>query len=85
MDTETLTETLRTLLTDKELGIDTKTFSEALRALLTDKELAIRWKIKSPKTAVRRMKRFGVRPIKLTRRCILYRWSDVLRIEDQCQ
>jgi hypothetical protein len=63
------------------MSTDTETRESAL---LTDKELAVRWRCHY-KTAIRRMKRLGVKPIKLNRFSVHYRWSDVLRIEEQCQ
>lgn len=42
--------------------------------------LGKRWR-KHPKTAARIMKRHGVQPMRLTARSVLFRLSDVLRVE----
>ena len=54
------------------------------KQFFTCEELGSRWQCHS-KTALRRMQRLGVKPIKLTKRSILFRMTDVLRVEAQCQ
>jgi hypothetical protein len=48
--------------------------------LLDYSALRKRWG-KHPKTAARIMKRYGVRPMRLTARSVLFKLSDVLRVE----
>jgi hypothetical protein len=50
---------------------------------LTCEELGERWRC-HPKTAQRRMIRFGVKPTKLSRRSVLFRLTDVEKIESDC-
>jgi len=54
------------------------------KALINLDGLGQRWHC-HPKTAWRRMLRLGVKPIKLSKRSILFRMADVLRIEALCQ
>jgi hypothetical protein len=35
-------------------------------------------------TAHRRLQRFGIKPLKLSGKSVLYRMSDIVRIEDAC-
>jgi hypothetical protein len=52
-------------------------------AYRTPKQLGARWQC-HPLTVIRRMKQHGVMPMKLTQRSVLYRMSDVERIERAC-
>jgi hypothetical protein len=53
------------------------------RPFLNCEELGIRWRC-HPRTAFRRMERLGVKPMKLTQRSLLFRMTDITRIEDAC-
>jgi hypothetical protein len=46
-------------------------------------QLGARWHC-HPRTAFRRMQRLGIKPMKLTRRSVLFRMTDVARIEAAC-
>jgi hypothetical protein len=52
-------------------------------AFLSPQELGERWRCHQI-TARRRLERHGVMPMKLSERSILYRMSDVTRIERAC-
>jgi hypothetical protein len=46
-------------------------------------ELGLRWHCHRM-TAYRRMKRLGVKPMKLSTRQVLFRLSDIARVENEC-
>jgi hypothetical protein len=52
-------------------------------AYLDSEELASRWRCHVA-TARRRMKKFGIRPLRLSKRSVLYRMTDVERLEGDC-
>jgi len=54
--------------------------SEQPNPFLDLTELATRWRCHRA-TAYRRMKRFGIRPTKLSQRSILFRVSDIALVE----
>jgi ABC-type transport system involved in Fe-S cluster assembly fused permease/ATPase subunit len=46
-------------------------------------ELSLRWHCHR-QTAKRRMRRFGVKAVKLSERSVLFRMSDIARVEKEC-
>jgi hypothetical protein len=50
---------------------------------LDNDELGDRWRC-HPKTAYRRMISFGAKPMKLSQRSVLFRMSDVEKLEANC-
>jgi hypothetical protein len=53
--------------------------------LLSYADIAARWSDVHVKTVQKRLKMFGVTPVRLSKRMVMFKLSDIVKLEDECQ
>jgi hypothetical protein len=64
---------------------DSTTFDPRTDVLLSYADIAARWSDVHVKTVQKRLKMFKVPPVRLSKRMVMFRLSDIVKLEEDCQ
>ena len=53
--------------------------------LLSYADIGKRWSDVHPKTVYKRLKVFGVTPVRISKRMVMFKLSDIVKLEEECQ